>query len=49
MTLIVALVAVFLWLGLSAREFDRRTQRRLVALIVVLVVVDLLRKAVELQ
>ena len=35
---IIALVAIFIWLGLSAREFDQLTRRRLFLLIVALVV-----------
>lgn len=43
MILLLALLAVFLWLGLTAREFDRTTKRRLVGLIGMIVVVGFFR------
>lgn len=39
---IAVLFGVFLWVGLSTREFDGRVQRRVVVLITVVVVLDLL-------
>jgi hypothetical protein len=43
MMLMAALVVVFCWMGLSAREFDRGTRQRLLACIAVLVIADLFR------
>ena len=43
MMLMAALVVVFCWLGLAAREFDRDTRLRLLGFITVLVVIDLFR------
>ena len=43
MTLVAALVAVFIWLGMTARELDRGTKRRLLSLITVLVVLQFVR------
>lgn len=43
MTLIVALVAGFFWIGATAREFDWQTKRRLLALITVAIALDYAR------
>ncbi len=43
MILLLALLAVFLWLGLTAREFDRTTKRRLVGLIAMIVIAGYFR------
>jgi hypothetical protein len=43
MLLILVLMAVFLWLGLSASAFDGATQRRLLVLIGMAVVVQFFR------
>ncbi len=45
LTPVVALVAVFVWLGLSARDFDRQTRQRLFVLIAAVVILDLARGA----
>ncbi len=38
LTPVAALVVVFVWLGLSARAFDRQVQWRLLALITAIVI-----------
>ena len=43
MTLVVALLSIFCWLGLSARQWDRETQLRLLTLIALVVALDFVR------
>ncbi len=43
MILILALIAVFLFLGLFAHEFDRRTKGWLLAVITAFVILDFFR------
>jgi len=40
MVLIIVLLTIFVWIGLTAREFDGRARYRMVALIVAAVATD---------
>ena len=43
MFLVVALLAIFCWIGLAARRFDARTQWGIVAVAALLIAIDYAR------